>query len=68
MISDTGNVGLSGATGSANQTASSIADVQNLIDLQFEQGLQLSQLRTQSNMVGNLISALQSVANNVRAQ
>ena len=59
------------AVGGAPATAGSVAtgtnSVNDLLALQWQQGLQLAQIQAQSGMVSNLVTALNNIARNVRA-
>ncbi len=58
-------VSLSGATGTAGNAATGTGNVQELLDLQFSQGVELAKIQAQSGMIKNLTEALQNVARNV---
>ncbi|MEZ5824754.1 MAG: hypothetical protein R3C97_08455 [Geminicoccaceae bacterium] len=51
----------------AKAAASGINDVSSMLDLQWQQGLQLAQIQAQSGMISNLVQALNGVARNVRS-
>ncbi|MCB1832303.1 MAG: hypothetical protein KDH19_02480 [Geminicoccaceae bacterium] len=51
----------------AQSAAGGINDINSLLDLQWQQGLQLAQVQAQSGMISNLVQALNGVARNVRA-
>ncbi|MCB1969074.1 MAG: hypothetical protein H6851_01500 [Geminicoccaceae bacterium] len=56
-----------GSVGAAQATATGVNDINSLLDLQWQQGLQLAQVQAQSGMISNLVQALNGVARNVRA-
>lgn len=55
------------APSTAGSTSTGIGNVNDLLSLQWQQGLQLAQIQSQSGMVSNLVSALTNIARNVRA-
>jgi len=58
-------VGLNNVTGFANASATGTGSINDLLAMQYQQGLELAQIQAQSGIIQNFTQALQEVARNI---
>lgn len=64
-MGDISGVGLNNVTGYANSAATGTGSINDLLAVQYQQGLELAQIQAQSGIIQNFTQALQEVARNV---